>query len=413
VHQLGKQSSILDPTIKAIKYCSNLRKITFQVTHNIDDRDSFLRFAESLWTIIPIQSNLTELVINRHLYSRYSGLRKDFERLLMVESSKFSAIPGDPSISLSITAGGGANPNYSPPYLWADSCRILVGFVNSLTHAIFSITISSTLVCEDIADLFRGLNIMPNLQEFKLLAVFNYRTFFNKQLVTTFLQQHANSLEVLYIKPELSTSRYAHVDFGTYPTWLVHEPPEYTQDSTFFTQLFLPRLHTLEIGLQEIRAEDKMPLLPDLYHVAPMLTKLVLSGVKLTTKTLSLILNGLAKMNNEIILEELSYTCNTISPYIFDFLSKKLPRLISLAVEYASTTVSTDADDSSSFYTFMKTRQYPLWPVRYLRLSFAHSCGQGHPCKPIMVAVASVISPDVVLDTRWHCSCIPLHSHVF
>ena len=54
----------------------------------------------------------------------------------------------------------------------------------------------------------------------------------------------------------------------------------------------------------------------------------------------------------------------------------------------------------------MRSRIYPGWDLRYLRMGSKYHCGVPHPNYAIMRSVADSLSHDVELDTELRCDCV-------
>ena len=255
--------------------------------------------------------------------------------------------------------------------------------------------------------------MFPELRTFELQAVFNAHSFSRKEQewLTKFLQNHSLTLQMLVIKPKtfltmeaLIANPFLSVESATpirrhlesnaaYTVWLTEEPGQLRETSSYFHQLILPQLQILNIGLQESVAGAQ--LFPDLYHIAPMLKKLTITDVKLTTKYLVDILDGLAIHDRKVILEELSYTCDELFYQIFDILAGKLPKLKKLTIDCSKISVCSDIFDDPTNLIGSKASQYPssvkelqrflvfhlqkaiehylFWPIRSLQLSYTGS----------------------------------------
>ncbi|KAF4622609.1 hypothetical protein D9613_009219 [Agrocybe pediades] len=402
----SKMYETMQTIIQAIHSCSNLREVSVLVDRHPDlTASKYLFFLDLLWENLALFPNLqrvcintTGVVTNAHLVTQHP--------LVVIEPSSGNDYFGLSYATLHVsTTSARLNPYFL--YDWPLACKCLLPFLVTAGQHLTTLSIVSE--DEDLGPVFAGLSAIPNLRTFELVAAYSLKTFSRlRQPLTIFLQQLSPSLEKLVIKPigKTTTTQSPSTNIA-YSGWLSDDGEGEAVISSF-NQLIMPRLSALHIGLPEApRLEgesETYALIPDLYHVAPMLTELVITEVKLTIEELVGILDGLAIQDGEIILQKLSYTCHELVPRTFDILSRKLPRLNSLVIEYDKLFASDGVDRVDEFIAIMHTRRYFSWPIRYLRLSQPCRHGAGHPSEELMKAIGSAISPDVLLDSK-RCCC--------
>ncbi|KAF4622277.1 hypothetical protein D9613_009220 [Agrocybe pediades] len=297
---------------------------------------------------------------------------------------------------------------------WHKGSIGLIYFFKACSETLTSLTISCA-VQRDLGTFFKKMPHCPNLSDFILLAIFNIQTFSEPHWITGFIAKHASTLKTLIIRPRPRIETIYRSD-SSYRQWL-------TQDDTLdrpevyhlVSQLCLPKLQFLDIGLQEApySASPRVPLMPNLSTLAPNLTDLAITEVKLNVYRLSRILDTMAIQDGENILERLYYSCNELSRQTFDMLSRKLPRLKSLRIAYTDYEVPDslgipiidELRRAAYFHETMARCSYKSWTVRYLQLLRPSACGRGHPCEEDMLVVGACISPEVALDSRRGCFC--------
>ncbi|KAF9560402.1 hypothetical protein CPC08DRAFT_762696 [Agrocybe pediades] len=411
------EQEVLDLLVEAVSCCSILQEVTIilqQYSHHYtatrDIPALFFSFLDALWATSTIHNTLHKINLDAPLIKDYYAADHNGpERFITLDFTRTLSKSAQPALALNISLFRINNRRYCYWRFssWYESRQCLASFTRAFSPFLSSLKISSPHNfghggslhgCGDIGSLLALFPPFSLLKKLEIFIDFNSETL-NKTSLTAFIQRNARHMEYLSINP--STTGLP----DSYASWLAHEPPEHALVPTSFTQLTLPQLHTLNIALPTNWSERDEILLPDFYIIAPRLTTLVIPNPPLTTETVFRLLNRLPRENHRVTLKEFSYKCDDISPTIFDFLSKKLPLLQSLSIEYSKTSVDPGTDHSENFRVVMGSRQYFSWPVRHLRLSRTHSCGEGHPCEADMRAVASAISSDVVLDDTLRCSC--------
>ncbi|KDR72841.1 hypothetical protein GALMADRAFT_228529 [Galerina marginata CBS 339.88] len=386
--------AILDVAKNAVKCCPNLREITITL-HDHALTPTFISFLESLWTSDSIGPNIRKISIDTTVVKipiLLKPLKKHSTVLTKLEEF-------DLNISIS------RYPH--TPTEWLSAIQALVSFFTVFKRTLTSVSLSSMIIA-DLGDIFEPLPRLPKLKKFEFLAVISSLSLPKPEDFTRFISRHASTLEVFIVKPRARCITFNHSD-DTYTTWLNHVAPRTSEKRYSFSELELPKLRTLDVGLRDINLYWADPdlstraLLPDLSQVASNLTKLIMSDVRLSPHRLSAILDTLARHDGGTILEELSFVCHELSSQFFDLLSQKLRALNALTIEYDTT--SGTVANYLQFYQEMQARTYPAWDLRYLRLARPHSCGQAHPNTPDMNAVARSLTQNVVLDTEFVCQC--------
>jgi len=310
-------------------------------------------------------------------------------------------LPGFKELVLDISASHGRQSAEADA--WSLAAKDLGIFLKYYSSTLTFLSMSSDVI-QDLELLFDDLPFFPNLKELELLAVFNSKTFSKRASFTKFIAMHSSTLEVFTVKGRPRTAT-VHSSGTAYAVWLAQAPTG-IEPVCSFSQLVLPKLQTLTIGI-----ENHIPYLirfyPNLSSITPNLKKLTFSESSIKHTRLGKILESLALYDEQNALQELSYICDSVCHATFDMLSNKLPRLKSLTIMYTCKPTG-DVDNWNTwpdFCAMMQTRHYPTWPVRYLRLLRASGCGEGHPCESDMKIVAACISPHVVIDTTWKCTC--------
>jgi len=402
-------SLVLNLAIEGLKQCTNLQELTI-VLHDHVATPLLLEFLEDLWTGNSIGSNFRRLSVDTtitkiplifSLLSKHPKVLPNFEEVVLeISISRFQHSSAD----------------------WLAAAESLGSFLKTYQATVTSLSISSMTDTDQLGHIFDALPFFQNLKKLEFLAVMNARTFFNRESLTTFVALHASTLENIILKP-YPRSATLHQSDSSYTDWLIKEVPETENRWLSFTQLVFPKVHTLQIGLVKMHVGlhnhlsilpnggiAYPPLLPSLSRIAPHLTRLSVIEASLNLIQVSQIIDVLAVHNGQRILEELSYSCSTLCLHHFDMLSKMLPRLKSLTILYHVAVGENNTGDFTyrghpGFGLAMGIRCYPTWPVRYLRLLHTSRCGEGHPYEDDMKIVASCISSNVVLDTKWTCTC--------
>lgn len=318
---------ILDMAKKAIKRCGNLKEITV-VLHDHALIPPFMSFINSLWASDSIGPNLRKLTIDTTVMKiplllnpldRYSKILTNLEEF---------------RVDLSIS-----RHSHSPAE-WCAAGQALASLFKTFKGTMTSFSFSS-MVMDNLGEFFEMLPRLPKLKKLEVLAIINAQSLPKPEGFTGFIAKHAPTLETFIIKPHSRHVSFHHSN-DEYTFWLNHTVSPKTKKPYSFGNLNLQSLRCLDVELRDmnphhddVNADPNAPsLLPPLSQVAPNLTKLVMTGTKLSLHRLTTVLDTISRPGEAIMLEELSFTCSSLSPQHFDFLVKKLPLLKALTIQY-------------------------------------------------------------------------------
>ncbi|KAF9560428.1 hypothetical protein CPC08DRAFT_607547, partial [Agrocybe pediades] len=366
--------------------CINLEDLTITL-HECVVTPSFMAFIKSLWignSVGPCFRRLTIRTTVAKIPLLLAPLIKHPKDLPNFEELVF-----DISIALHLV---------HTDVDWISATQHLGLFAKAHKQTITSLSISSMLYGDVLAELFTNLPHFSKLKKFELFAILSVRTFSNRKIFNEFIALHAPTLEALIIIPRPQGSSIDPPTDNTYRQWLVADVPPNIMEMALFSQFSLPNLRTFHVGLTKTAPEMyhdlsghstavHPPLLPSLICVAPAITRLTLGQAQITRNELSGILNLLPTRGGQVILEEFSFVCHILFCSVLDVLARRLPLLKCLTIKYHM--AATDDNDASptlwnghpsvrEFPIAMRSRCYPSWPVRYLRMLYASSCNEGH-----------------------------------
>ncbi|KAF8907080.1 hypothetical protein CPB84DRAFT_1844186 [Gymnopilus junonius] len=393
--------AILNVAKKAVKHCGNLKEITV-VVHDHALIPPFMSFLSSLWASDSIGPNLRKLTIDTTV-SKIPFLLKPLDRFSSVLTNL-----DEFRLDLSIS-----RRNHSSSEWWSAG-QALVSFFKTFKGTITSFSFSS-LVMDNLGELFEMLPRLPKLKKLEVLAIVNSTSLPKPEGFTGFIAKHAPTLKTLVVKPHSRHVSFHHSN-DEYTFWLNNAISSKSKDLYSFANLNLSNLRCLDVELRDMNPyHDRLngdlnapSLLPPLSQVAPNLTRLVMTGTMLSLHRLTDIVDKLSRRGEATnVLEELSFTCSCLTVQHFDFLAKKLPLLKALTVQYENVSGPTTMNRYSmpTFDNVMHGRTYPSWRLRYLRLASVSACGQGHPRLDDMKILAASLSDRVVLDNEYACHC--------
>ena len=315
--------NILDIAGKAVKLCRNLNEITL-VLHDHALIPPFMSFLHSLWGSNSVGPNLRKLTVDTTVVKipvlldplqRFRNVLTNLDELrLDLAPSRYKHSSED----------------------WCSAGQSLVLFFKTFKGTITSFSFSS-MVLDNLGQLFEMLPRLPKLKRFEMLAIINVESLPRPEGFTGFIARHTSTLETFVFKPEARHISFHHSD-DVYTLWLNETSLPTLEKFYTFNDLNFACLRTLEVGLRNLDANRgnnaDMAFLPPLSHVAPTLTKLVLTGTFILPERLSQILDTASRHGGKIILEELSFTVRSLIPDLFDLLVKKLPFLKALTIKY-------------------------------------------------------------------------------
>ncbi|KAF4622333.1 hypothetical protein D9613_009249 [Agrocybe pediades] len=408
--------TFLRAAMEATRACTNLEELTI-VLHDQIATPAFVTFVKALWSGDSIGRCFRRLSISTTVAK--------IPLLLGSLIKPTKNLPNFRELVLDISLSQSAHTDFD----WISATQRVGSFTRIYKDTITSLSIFSMAFKDTLGKLFTELPYFPALKKFELLAVLNPQTFANRELITNFIASHASTLETLIISPRPPSSSLNVSTYNLYRQWLVSEDPRTSPHEALFSSLVLPKLHTFQVCVTKtdyqfdtyfpVQADlSYPPLLPQLFRITPTLTKLIMTEEdNIKHDELSQIIDLLPTREGTVLLEELSFACNTLSCTTLDMLAKRLPRLTSLTITFGVTASNSEYYDPWSghiavqeFALVMRTRSYHAWPVRYLRLMKRSSCREGHPSEETMRVVASCISPNVLLDTAWTCTCTVMDS---
>ncbi|KAH9475292.1 hypothetical protein JR316_0012403 [Psilocybe cubensis] len=362
---------ILPIARKAVKSCPNLREITITV-HDHVATSMFMSFLDSLWASDSIGPNLRKISIDTVVEKIPIFLKPlTMQAKVLTNLEEFN-------LTLSISRYKHTSTD------WYFATQALVSLFTEFRSTLTKVSFAS-MVIADLGAIFSSLPRLPKLKTFEFCAITNSNTLPNPEGLTRFVSMHQSSLQTVTIKPYSRHVSFHHSD-DTYTVWLNQQEPVDSPKLYSFSQLVLPQLQSLDIGLRDFGRYMIEPnlstrrLLPDLHQIAPNLVKLVMTDVKLSTNRLMEILDSLTpRVDIPPKLE------------VFDMLSQKLPKLNALTLQYDQLSMPDSGNrfqDLRKFSDAMQARSYSQWSLRYLQLLKPSPCGRGHPSIPDMKMAA-------------------------
>jgi len=315
---------ILDAAKASLKCCLNLHEVTI-ILHDHAPTPSFTTFLNSQWASKSIGANLRRLSIDTTA-AKMPLLLKPLVR-------NASTLTNLEEVDLGFAVSRFV-PTQTERFL---ASQALTSFFYTFRRALTSLALSSSIIF-DLASLFESFPRFSKLKKLELLIIFNVQTFSHTGYLSQFIAKHELTLEHLIIKPRPRHVSFEHSD-DTYSVWLYHGNTQASEELVSFSQLRLPKLRTLEVGLRDMRHHwsevSSRPVLAKLASITPNLTSLILTDVFLNFERLSYILAGLARVEGVIALERFEFYADLLSALIFDLLAKDLTRLHSLAINYS------------------------------------------------------------------------------
>lgn len=340
----GPQDSsydVLNIARKAVKCCPNLREITI-IVHDHVATSMFMSFLDSLWASDSIGPNLRKISIDTVVtkmplflkpLTKYAKVLSNLEEFnLSLSTSRYHHTATD----------------------WYHAIQALASLFTAFKQTFTSVSFAS-MVIADLGAIFEPLPRLPKLRKFEFSAITNRDTLPHPEGLSRFISIHQSSLEIFIIKPYSRHVSFHHSD-DAYTIWLNQQEPPDSPKIYSFSQLVLPQLHTLDVGLRDLNRYSVDPnlstrrLLPDLHQITPNLVKLVMTDVKLSTGRLTEILDSLTpEAGSPPKLEELSFACYVLSPHIFDILFKKMRKLKALTIQYDQISLSVNSNKFESW----------------------------------------------------------------
>ncbi|KAF8152220.1 hypothetical protein B0H34DRAFT_724374 [Crassisporium funariophilum] len=414
--------TLLETAKHALRLCPNIEEVTIILDHYRVMTSSCKTFLSSLWSPTSIGRNLRKLAIDTA--PSHSEM---VERSLVKHSRALSKLQ-----ELELTLTIEAHDDHDAPSAMLHFSLVISAFKSTLT----SVTITARARMQyDSRSFLRFLPFIPNLRKFSLECHYDVASRADPDqpdALGTFLDKHSSTLEHLTIESSSYEHEYAFEDLLT--RWL-SEPDQQPNDSTClkdrgFSQMVLPKLHTLEIGLSVswsnnysespsgfINNKPSRKLVSNLKEIAPNLISLVLlPHVALAPIRVSQLANSLTKPLNDgnagvaFNLEKLSLFSRNLYPELFDMFSASLPRLKSLHLRTRGTAGRRREEGiqiKKDFRSDMEKRHYPHWELRYLRIVDGPNawCPVVHPDITAMKVVKRCLSNNLTLDFAFHCPC--------
>ncbi|KAH6918570.1 hypothetical protein BKA70DRAFT_1457399 [Coprinopsis sp. MPI-PUGE-AT-0042] len=229
-----------------------------------------------------------------------------------------------------------------------------------------------SLVVYDISPLFDKLDQLPNLKKLALLFPACGSTSSNPSSLVNFLLRQSATLEHLVLDQKPPHSVFCPSTSGL-GGFLAHE----------FTRVELTEVHTLQVASEMLPPRLVPDILPRLRHL--IVDPRSPSGV--SSSALPQILESTGG-----VLESLDIRLWNFSTEALDLLASRCPQLRRLTLGYSQCT-SLQVTDKFQPYS---GRQYPQWPLEYVRLGRLGECGEMHPDAGMMKAVAHTVLPRVV-----------------
>lgn len=321
-------AEILKAASQAVKSCRNLHEISL-IIHDHTLTLSFTHFLKSLWASDSVGPCLHSLMLDTTV--------SKLPLLLNPLTKRAASLPNLSSLDINISISRFAQSKSD----WQAASNALEHFLKAFSGSLSSFAFSS-LVGSDINALFGTFPKLPMLTSFEFRSVFNAYTFPNAEDFTRFVRWHAQTLTTLVIKPRARSATGSSSD-DSYAVWLHHPPAMHTTGRLCsLTQLVLPKLRTLDVGLREVWStrtpgnqtqNTDFGFLPNLTRVTPGLTKLVITDAKLSAQRVMALLDMLEAQEGGSPLEELVFSTHAVYPQLFDRLARALPRLRALTIE--------------------------------------------------------------------------------
>ena len=324
---------ILEVAKKAVRSCPNLREITI-VLHDHSLTPLFMSFLDSVWASDLLGAQLRKLTIDTTVVKLPQLLNPIIKRCCAL----FNLVEFDLNISISRVDESRIE--------WRLAKDVIHSFINEFRIKLTSFSFSSLVLC-NLADLFEAFPRIPNLKKLEFHGIFNIRTFPHTDGFTEFISKHASHLNHLVIKPQTRHLSLNSSD-NTYSFWVNEDDMEHrSQGKHSFSHIVLPRLKVLNVGLRDRQMlwpewqtatyeSRNQSLLPNLSRVTPRLKTLIITDISLSYLRICTLVESL-QQEGGCGLEELNFICDSISPQLFDLLSKNLPRLKALTVRFVYT----------------------------------------------------------------------------
>ncbi|KAF8155581.1 hypothetical protein B0H34DRAFT_502189 [Crassisporium funariophilum] len=411
--------TLLDTAKHALWLCPHIEEVTITLDDDQVMSSSCEAFLSSLWSPTSIGRNLRKLAINT------APSHSQMMVSLVKHSRNLSKLQ---EIELTL-ADGPYIENHDAPSAMLLFTSVIKAFKFTLTSV--SITARGRIP-HDSKSFLRFLPFIPNLRNFTLKCHYGVASRADPDepdALGNFVHDHSSTLEHLTIQ---SCSYYHGYAFDDLLSRWLSEPDQQSNGSIFlkyrgFSQMVLPKLHTLEIGLSQSWSNDHLDspawvtknkpsrkFVSNLTEIAPNLISLALSlDVSLAPIRVSQLANSLTKHVKDgdagvaFNLEKLSLFSRNLYPELFDMFSASLPRLKSLYLRTGkSAGRPEEIQNDEDFCLEMEKRRYPHWELRYLRIVDVPAwCPVVHPNIIAMKAVGRCLLNNPTLDLAFHCSC--------
>jgi hypothetical protein len=321
---------VLDAAKNAVKSCPNLREITI-VLHDHALTPLFVSFLGSMWSSGSLGPTLRKLTIDTTVVK--------LPQLLNPLIKRPGALPNLVEFNVNISISRLEESRTE----WRLARDVIQSFLWEFRRLLTSFALSSLVLC-DLAALFETFPHISNLKKFEFRGIFNSKTFPYTDGFTEFISKQRSHLDHLVIKPQTRQLSINSSD-TTYSFWVNEDNIEHQSTGLHsFSHLVLPKLKVLNVGLRDIHPAwphgppatheaRNQPLLPNLSRVTPKLRALIITDVSLSYLRVSSLVKSLQR-EGFCGLEELNFICDSLSPQLFDLLSKHLPRLKLLTVQF-------------------------------------------------------------------------------
>ncbi|EAU83519.2 hypothetical protein CC1G_04775 [Coprinopsis cinerea okayama7 len=378
-------SRLLAAAANSLPNCSNLTEISL-VVHDLELTDKFISFLHTLWSAMGKQVRRFSLATTCSKFPALLATTFHDEQHHGIESLEFvianSRFSGS---SESQEAGESRRPSVEEK----KASTAMSQFI-SLSHRTLTHLSISTVQEFDLSQLFSTLALtpFPRLSKFELHCHLNTTMPSNSQTLVDLLDANKQSLEHLCLYPRTGFGAYYPVA-SSLDSWLNKE----------FTQLTLPKLHTLEVGLRPMfdwTTQSPITLPKLVPAITPQLQALVIKseggfGAPEVRNVLEM---------TEGKLERLEIYVHKFTLAILDSLANELtPKLQSLTVAY---------DKAAGCRYELEERatlRYPKWPLKQLRVGYKKSCGMIHPDPEMAEAIAQAVPGPVEVDVEYICPC--------
>lgn len=218
------------------------------------------------------------------------------------------------------------------------------------------------------------------LQKFKLSVIFgsgHESGPLDLEKWSKFIARHASTLQDIWIKHNMGQNYYDFLD-RKYVAWI--NPSKGFIGPSAFAGLIFPNLKSLQIDLRErerdsryfVPDSNRTRVLPNPISFAPNLTSLTLTGISLSLRRISDIVDDLSPSGTLI---KLDFMAATLCVQIFDVLANKLPHLRTLSVQFIklqSNNITSSREEQVKrchFFMPMLHRLTTLIRLNYLRRS--------------------------------------------